>query len=315
MTVSVGIAIITHSAKKHLPFCLPPLLETTLNPRILVVNSSSNDGTVELAQEMGVETLIVPRVDFNHGSTREMARQQLKTDIVMMLTPDAYFQNAVGVEALVKPLIEKKAAVAYARQIPHNEADFFESFPREFNYPGESHIRSLQDIQKFGIYTFFCSNSCAAYCNAALDKIGGFESVLLGEDTLAVIKLLQSGHQIAYVSEAVVAHSHRYSLKQEFERHFDTGLARKALKSHFDQAAAGSDQARGKAYVKEMFARLKSQPLLFPYALLHVLTKWLGYRLGSLSQNAPVWFKKFFSSQDFYWVSRDFLGTKELSGR
>jgi len=310
MTLSVGIVIITHSAKKHLPNCLPPLLQSSLKPKILVVNSSSNDGTVELAQEMGAETLIIPRAHFNHGSTREVARRHLQTDIVIMLTPDAYFVNPLSLESLIKPLIEKKASVAYARQIAHKKADFFESFPREFNYPMESQIRSLEDVPKFGVYTFFCSNSCAAYLNSALDEVGGFESVLLGEDTVAVIKLLQQGHHIAYVSEAVVEHSHRYSLKQEFARHFDTGLARNSLKSFFNNAAAGSDQDRGKAYIKEMFDRLKSQPILFPYAMLHVLTKWLGYRLGTLSQKAPVWFKKFFSSQDFYWVSDDFLRTK-----
>jgi rhamnosyltransferase len=72
---SIGVILITHNAKHHLPHCLPPLLNSSLKPRVLVVNSSSNDGTLELAQEMGAETLAIPRKQFNHGLTRELARK------------------------------------------------------------------------------------------------------------------------------------------------------------------------------------------------------------------------------------------------
>ena len=44
---SVGVIVVTHNAKKHLAHCLPYLLNSELCPRVLVVNSSSNDGTVE----------------------------------------------------------------------------------------------------------------------------------------------------------------------------------------------------------------------------------------------------------------------------
>lgn len=225
-TPSIGVAVITHKAKNHLPLCLPPLLQSSLKPRVLVVNSSSHDGTVETALELGAETLVIPRPDFNHGSTREKARKHLDTDIVVMITPDAYALDTHVLERLVKPIIEGKASISYARQIPHDGADFFESFHREFNYPSESHIRGIEEIGRYGVYTFFCSNSCAAYSNKALDEIGGFHSTLLGEDTVAVAKLLRKGHKIAYTAEAIVKHSHRYTLMQEFKRTFDTGLAR-----------------------------------------------------------------------------------------
>lgn len=302
---SIGIAIITHCAKHHLPLCLPPLINSSLNPRIVVVNSSSKDGTVELAQNMGVETLVIPRIDFNHGTTRELARKYLDTDIVVMMTPDAYFLDSQGLALLVKPIVNQQASVAYARQISHTNSNFFESFPRNFNYPPNSHIRGLTDKSRYGVYTFFCSNSCAAYFNDALDEIGGFSPVLLGEDTLAVIKLLENGHRIAYSAEAIVRHSHAYSLKQEFERHFDTGLARVAIRTHLE--LAGKDTDRGKKYLREMFSQILQQnPILIPYACLHILSKWLGFKIGTLCLRAPIWLKKKFSSQDFYWSSSEF---------
>jgi rhamnosyltransferase len=298
--LTIGIAVITHNAKHYLPHCLPPFLKSPLKPRVLVVNSSSQDGTVETAQKMGVETLIIPRIAFNHGSTREKARRHLQTDIVVMTTPDAYALNEHVLEKLVAPIFNGKVAVSYARQIPHENADFFERFPREFNYPSEGHIRSLDDINKFGIYTFFCSNSCAAYLNSALEEIGGFQSVLIGEDTVAAAHLLRKGHRISYTAEAIVRHSHRYTLRQEFYRSFDTGLARTQYRHLI--ALGGKDTTRGKQYVKEMLKGLASQkPSLIPYAIIQTLAKWTGYRLGQACIRAPVWLKKCFSGQDFYW--------------
>lgn len=298
--LSIGVAVITHSAKYHLPRCLPPYLNSPLKPRVLVVNSSSHDGTVEVAKALGAETLVIPRNEFNHGATREVARKFLNTDIIVMVTPDAYAASDGLLEALINPILHQNCVVAYARQIPHEGADFFESFAREFNYPSESHFRCIDDCQKHGVYTFFCSNSCAAYLNKALDEIGGFEPVLLGEDTVAVARLLHRGYQIAYVAEAVVHHSHRYSLVQEFRRSFDTGLARKEYRHLI--SVGGKDSLRGKAYALELAKRLwQNNRSLLPYAALQTAIKYMGYQLGKISVNAPKWLKKTFSSQDFYW--------------
>lgn len=304
-SMSVGVAVITHCAKKHLPFCLPPLLNSSLNPKVLVVNSSSNDGTVELAKEMGAETLIIDRLKFNHGTTRELARHQLNTDIVVMITPDAYFISNDEMGKLIDPIVNKKASCAYARQIPHDGASFFESFPRRFNYPEKSHIRSFGDMDKYGAYTFFCSNSCAAYLNEALSSIGGFEWTLMGEDTVAVAKLLSRGHSIAYVAESIVKHSHRYTLKQEFQRHFDIGLAR----SQYDPSVFGaiSDTRRGYEYLMQMFKTLFiTKPYLIPYGLLQTSIKYFAYLLGKKFHSAPSSVNKMMSSQDFYWDSLEF---------
>lgn len=298
--MSVGVVIITHNARHHLPHCLPPLIQSPIKPKILLVNSSSTDGTVELAKQFGVETAVIPRKEFNHGATREWARKKIGTDIVVMITPDAYAQNKDVLTTLIRPIVEKKAVCAYAKQIPHHNADLFETFPRDYNYPETSHIRSIADLSKHGVYTFFFSDSFGAYLNSALDEIGGFTPVLTGEDTVACAKLLHKGHKVAYVAEARVHHSHRYSLKQEFKRHFDTGLARNTYRH-----LIASDTARGKDYVKALFKHLVEQRKfhLIPYAFFQCTAKWLGYKIGEKSNKAPLAFKKLLSSQDFYWNS------------
>lgn len=297
---SIGCVVLTYQAESYIERCLIPLIRSPLKPRILVVDSSSKDKTVELAKRFGVETLVIPQSEFNHGKTREMARNMLGTDIVCMLTQDAYFFDEHALTNLIKPIVEKQACLSYARQLPHHGAGFFETFHRHFNYPEAGHIRSIGDVAHYGVYTFFCSNSCAAYLNSALDSIGGFEDVLLGEDTVAAAKLLHKGERIAYAADAKVYHSHDYGLADEFRRNFDTGIARKGY-SHLLQAG-GSDSRHGLKYVKAMFASLVNEaPHLLPYGALQIASKWSGYHLGKASHRAPHWFKKVFSSQKYYW--------------
>ncbi len=297
---SVGVAVITHAAEGHLEKCLPPLLNSSLKPTVLVMNSSSSDGTIALAERMGARTHVIPRHEFNHGRTRELARKLLNTDVVVFVTPDAYAEDQFTLEKLLDPLFKGQASVSYARQIPHKGADFFASFPRAFNYPQESHIRSLKDRDTYGIYTFFCSNSFAAWEKKALDGIGGFAPALIAEDAIALAKLLHQGHKVAFVAESVVHHSHSYTLWEEFKRHFDTGLYRKEYAALFQEKE--TDERRGKRFVREMLVALaKQNPWFLPYAFLHCFMKWAGYQAGRLSCKAPAWLKKRFSSQEYFW--------------
>jgi rhamnosyltransferase len=217
-----------------------------------------------------------------------------------MMTQDAYLTSPDMLEKLIQPLVENQAAVSYGRQLPHQNAGFFGSFARAFNYPENGHIRSLKDVDHYGVYTFFCSNSCAAYLNSALDDVGGFPHVLFGEDTAVVAKLLHQNHSIAYVAEATVFHSHDYSLREEFSRHFDIGLARHSYQDLIK--AGGKDSRRGAAYVKTLLKTLvKENPFQIPYAILQIAAKYCGYRLGQSCLNAPKWVKKSLSSQRYYW--------------
>lgn len=299
---TIGVAIFTYNSQHHLKHCIPPLLASPLSPTLLVIDSSSSDDSVKEAENLSVETLTIPKKAFNHGLTRELARKRLNTDIVVMMTPDAYPIDNQLLTLLTAPILSHQASIAYARQIPHEKASFWETFPRSYNYPQKSHIRSIDDAKTYGPYLFFCSNSCAAYRNAALDEIGGFQKVLIGEDTCATAKLLQRGHKIAYVAEAVVKHSHRYSLKQEFHRYFDTGLARRGYRNLI--ALGGRDESRGKNFLVAMNKQLaKEKPYLIPYGLLHTATKWLGYKLGNACYHAPTWLQRRFSAQknSTYW--------------
>lgn len=282
MNFSIGLIIPTLNAHHHL--CQSPYLpEIIAKFPTLIIDSSSNDSTIEDVKKMGANVIVIPQTDFNHGATREFARKQLKTDIVVFLTQDAFPLEADLIEKLVVPLLENETvAVSYARQIPHENADILEAFPRFYNYDTQPQIRNLDDVKKYGVYTFFCSNSCAAWRNSALDEIGGFKTVLTNEDYFAVADLLQKRYKIAYTPDAMVKHSHHFTLWQEFKRYYDTGYVR--AKNPIIQQLVGQAEKRGVSFFIALLKQLwQNKPLLIPYAILQTTVKWLAYRLGFFS--------------------------------
>lgn len=298
---SVGVVVITWRARHLLERCLAPVLQSPLRPRVLVVNSSSHDGTVELAQALGCETWVVPRSAFNHGLTRERARKRLGCDIVLMLTPDCVLRGPEVIELLVAPIARGCAAVAYARQVAAADADPIARFGRAFAFPEESALRGIEDAARLGAAVAYCSNACAAWSNAALDRIGGFKPTLVSEETIALCELLARGEKVAYVAEAVVEHSHPSSLRDDFRRQFDIGWTRSAWRHLL--LAFGSDEARGLAFLRGLIAELaREHPRLLPWALLHTFVRYLGYRTGRLAFYLPARLVRPFSGQDYFWA-------------
>lgn len=306
INISIGVAILTFNGMKHLPNCLTAVLNSRSLVKVLVIDSSSTDGTIEYIKKMNIELLQIPQSEFNHGLTREKARKYLNTDVVVMLTQDAYLVDETSIENLIEPIILKKCAVTYGRQLPHDGAKFYESFPRYFNYPivkDNLQVRTISDISKYGTKLFFCSDSFSAYNNEKLDEIGGFPETLTHEDYLVSFKLLQNGHAIGYVSNAGVKHSHNYSLMEEFKRHFDAGYVRGRFREL--ENVTGRTEKAGVYFAAEFIKATKRQKgiIYLPYSFSILIVKYLGFKLGYFGVNLPIFFKKKLSSHSFYWES------------
>jgi len=298
---TIGVAVLTRNARACLPHCLGPLLASPLAPRVLVVDSSSSDGTRDLAESLGAETLSIDPARFNHGQTRERARHHLGTDIVVLMSQDAFPEDEHMLGRLVAPLRTGEASLAYARQVPRQGAGLLEAYSRRFSFGPESHVRGLGDAPRYGPFLFYNSNACAAYRNAALDEIGGFRRVVSHEDSLAAAMLLKRGHKIAYVAEAVVRHSHRCSLRHDFTRLFDAGLAR-AQNADTYALGAGPQERLGWQYARGLLKEACcTRPWLLPYACAHLGVRLGAYRLGRASVHAPRWWNRALSGQKAYW--------------
>lgn len=286
----ISVIIPTFNAAGYLDAQLSALLhQTTKNLEILIIDSSSSDATLEIARSHNVRAMVIPKDEFEHGGTRTLAGKQANGELLVYLTQDAMPVNECAIQYLLRPLYEdRNVGVTYGRQIPYYKATVFAKHLRSFNYPGTSYIRTLADKPTYGIKTAFCSNSFAAYRRDALENVGWFkEKLILGEDMHVCAKMLLKGFKLGYVSEAMVYHSHNYSLSEEFRRYFDTGVFHKTEKWLLEEF--GNPAGEGIRHLRSEVSFLISNGFfyLLPLSLLRNFLKLLGYKLGYHYDSLP----------------------------
>lgn len=256
MAPSLSVVIPTLNAADEIDGLLTLIEAQTLRPfDILVVDSSSEDGTVDMvAKHPRVNFVRIERKEFNHGSTRDMALRRTAGDFVCFLTQDAVPASSRYLETLVKPLLaDSSVALVSGRQLPKANARRFEQLVRDFNYPDTPSVRSKGDLKKFGIKTFFASDTCSVYRRTAYFECGGFDHVNTNEDMLMAAKFIASGMKVAYEPRAEVYHSHNLTPSQQFARNRAVGFF---LESHADDLMHASEIGEGGRLVKAVSSQL-----------------------------------------------------------
>lgn len=269
---------------------------------VLLIDSGKGISYTDAIGGMNVEIRHISSQDFNHGGTRQWGINQCsEPDIYFFLTQDAIPADAYAIENLVAVFDDEQVGCAYGRQLPHEGAGVFGRIARAFNYPPESHIYGLEDRKQHGIKTAFISNSFAAYRREAMNEVGGFPNdTILSEDMYVAAKMLLAGWHVAYVADAMVHHSHDYSIIQEFKRYFDIGVfhAREA----WIQKNFGKAEGEGKRFIMTEFRYILEHcpHRLFEMALRDGM-KFLGYRLGLCESKIRNSWKKRLSMTARYW--------------
>lgn len=300
--MQIGICVPTLNAGDSWIESLQQISGGSILPRILVVDSSSDDDTPELARGAGFEVVSISRSEFNHGGTRQFAAELFSDcDIVVFLTQDAYVASANSLSELLSAFDDPKIGATYGRQLPHEDAGVFGAHARLFNYPEQSEVRSISDIPSRGIKVAFLSNSFAAYRREALMAVGGFPSnVILSEDMVVAARMLLAGWKIAYRADAIVRHSHDYSVLQEFKRYFDIGVFH--ARESWILESFGKPEGEGKRFVLSELRYLADKaPWRIPESLVRTAFKYLGYRLGRAEGGLPLNVKRSLSMHRHYW--------------
>ena len=300
---SVALVIPTYNAAGHLGRLLPAIADQSLKPeKIVVIDSSSRDGTAPVCREFGAEVLVIPQSEFDHGGTRQRGLELARPcDIAIFLTQDAIPAGRECFADIVAAFRRDDVGMAYGRQLPHADANAMAAHARLFNYPETGETVSMSDAARHGVRATFASDSFSAYRVAALDAVGGFPApILFGEDMVVAARMLQAGWSKAYVAESRVFHSHNYSLKEEFRRYFDVGAVRSQYRSLL--APFGDVKGEGGRFVRSEIAYLgQHAPRLIPSAMLRTLVKFAGYRVGCLEKRFSSGMKRRLSMSPWFW--------------
>lgn len=269
------------------------ILATGIDPAdVYIIDSGSNDSTVEQARDAGFNVHLIEPGEFDHGGTRQRAVDILDVyEYAVFLTQDAVLSAADSIKNILSPFASGRVAAVCGRQLPCEEAGSIERHARLFNYPLTSSVNSIKDADVKGLKAAFLSNSFAAYRISSLLDIGGFpDNVIFGEDMYVATKLLKAGYKVAYAAEASVYHSHGYTLWQEMKRYFDMGVFH-AREPWIRRELGGAEGEGVKFVVSELKYISKHEFWRVPEVLVRTLLRYSGFRLGLAEKKLPLWLK------------------------
>ncbi len=277
-----------------------------INFDVIILDSSSSDGTRVESEKAEFTTIQIPKADFNHAGTRnkaaQYAKEKFKPDILVFLTQDALLDSELSVENIIKPFTDPDVAAVCGRQLPHDWADPIAKHSRLFNYKENPFQNSSEDIPKKGLKTAYMSNSLAAYRMSVYEELGGFpEGLIFGEDMFLSANMILAGYKTYYAADATVRHSHNYTLKEEFKRYFDIGVFHSS--QPFLLQNFGNVSGEGARFaISELKYCINHGSIFWGLnSIIRTGLKFVGYKLGLIHVKLPTWLNKKLSMDSNYW--------------
>lgn len=204
----------------------------TVAHELLICDSGSTDGSVELARERGARVIQIPKAQFGHGATRNLLMREAHGTHVALLTQDAEpadeqwlarlsggFDLAPDVGVVYGPY-QPRSSSSLAVRIELGQWFSFlspDGGPRlDRLAPDERQINAIELAGARGFLTD--ANACIS--RSAWSRVP-FRSVAYAEDRALAIDMLRAGYAKVFMPEAAVVHSHDYDAVEQVRRCFD----------------------------------------------------------------------------------------------
>lgn len=220
MRPKVSIIIRTFNEARYLAHTLAKIKQQTYYDfEIINVDSGSDDGTLDILDRFGVNTLHISPDDFSYGRSLNTGIEQAEGDIIVMLSAHAVPVCKFWLERLVTPFTDARVAATFGGQIPHPSANPFEVAQTRMLFPQESALICEPNRE------IVLSNTNGALRKSLWEKEKFSETAPFAEDQIWARCFLSQRFYIYYVSDAKVYHSHNDSIKTTFQRAIDAELA------------------------------------------------------------------------------------------
>lgn len=197
---------------------------------VLVVDSGSSDGTVELVRQFPLVRLIeIDSLEFGHGKTRNFAISNTTGEFIAMITHDALPMHSRWLAELVKTAeADTRIAGVFGRHVAYPEATIFTRQELVVHFQGflARPVVELDDPDRYKNeegyrqFLYFFSDNNALLRRKVWQEIP-YPEVDFAEDQAWARLIVEAGYRKAYAPEAVVAHSHDYGFVERFQRSFD----------------------------------------------------------------------------------------------
>lgn len=208
--------------------CLEGIFSQTLKDSIevIVIDSGSTDGTLELLAKYPVKVHNLPPKDFNHGETRNLGVSLAQGEFVLMTVQDATPVDDRWIETMLGHFSDPLVAGVCGQQIVAHD---HEKNPLQWFKPASEAKPFTVYFENPEDFTILPGKKQHEYCNwddvnamyrKSIKEKVPFKKLMFSEDTLWAKDALALGYKIVYDYRARVYHYHHQDFKFYFKRSY-----------------------------------------------------------------------------------------------
>ena len=236
----VSIIIPARNEAGNIAACLKAVLnqQTNLTVEIILIDSGSTDGTVEIVKQFpAVKLITIKAEEFGHGKTRNLGARHSQGDYIVFLNADA-----VPAQNWLQPLIgnlkddkKKETAGVYSRHLPQKGCHLYMARDILKSMPERGFVT---DRSRYFDFMIFSTVSCALR-REIWQRFPFADPIVIAEDQDWAKRVLDEGFKIVYEPGSQVYHSHNYTLKELFAIKRRIGETERKFKNKFCAVTVG----------------------------------------------------------------------------
>lgn len=291
MTPRASVILLTLNEGTNIGDCLAAVgRQDYAQPfEIVLIDSGSTDGTIEIARGQVDQLLHIARNEFHHARTRNLGASMARGEFLVYLAADALPVDSGWLRYLLSHFSDERVGAVYGRQIPRAEASIERRMLFEHRYPSCEAVRSGGSPRLGNPNQEYHFSTVNAALRKSIWKESPFPEICKTYEDVGMAKqLLDRGWKIVYEPRAAVIHSHNYSLIAGLQRAFDTGVIYDwlGLWDRSTKAAFRKDGTR-RALRELRTAWSRGETLGAAYLALYDVARYAGVYLGRNEKKLP----------------------------
>lgn len=195
---------------------LAALRRQDVDHRLLVLDNASDDGTREEAERYADRIDEIPAGTYVPGRVLNRGMELTDGEFVFFLNSDCTPQHSAWLREMSRGFADDGVAAVFGRQIPRPDCELIYAKDTEDTYGDGSQ-------QKHWKHCFSMASS--AIRRSVWEAMPFREDIQYSEDIDWTWRARQAGHTIRYAAASIVMHSHNYSIRQFYRRHYGEGKA------------------------------------------------------------------------------------------